>query len=126
MKNVRFALFRPTTGTVTEVICNSLDDIYTALGCETFDIANRDVCGKRFDIYVDDEGLLKENPIVSALSKDLKPMLVGNLLFAHHDRHGNSTAVSDDDIAHLKRCVVNVFAYDTDDILYKAMFPVDY
>ena len=65
---------------------------------------NRKVGGKWFDIIVDDEGMLKENPIVSALDSDMQPALVGNLLFCNWDGEtGEEISLSDDDIKHLEK-----------------------
>ena len=79
-----------------------LDDYYKHLGCDCFDIANRRLGDRRFDIFVDDEGLLKDNPTISAITADNEPMLVGNLIFANHDGQGNTISLSDNDIETIK------------------------
>lgn len=108
-----------------EIECNNLDDYYKALKCECFDIAHRDVDGKRFDIFVDDVGLFVDNPIPSALDKFMKPALVGNLIFANHDESGNTTSLSDEDIAHIKAHSLTI--YDFDHMRgWTAICPVDY
>lgn len=95
-----------------EVECDKLQDFYEYLNCSCIDIANRELSGKRFDIFVDDEGLLKDNPMVSALSKDFKPMLIGNLIFANHDGAGNTTDLTDGDIRVIKRHIFdNISSY---------------
>lgn len=66
-------------------------------------IARRKVGEKIFDIFVDDEGLLKDNPIPTAFTSDLEVALVGNLLFANHDAEGNTTSLSDEDI----ECIID-------------------
>ena len=78
--------------------CKGIDDYYKHLECDCFDIANRKVGNKRFDIFCDDVGLYDENPIVSAISSSQEPMLVGNLIFANHDSEGNTVGLSDEDI----------------------------
>ena len=81
-----------------------LEEYYKYLNCSVIDITNRKVGGKWFDIIVDDEGMLKENPIVSALDSDMQPALVGNLLFCNWDGEtGEEISLSDDDIKHLEK-----------------------
>ena len=78
---------------------------YPLLDCGTFDIVNRRVGGKRFDVYCDDEGILKTGNPVSAIIKDedgLKPMLFGNLVFTRTNRDGETIGISDNDIEAIK------------------------
>lgn len=80
--------------------CEELDDFYKELNAEPFDIVMRDIGGKIFDIFVDDMGLFRDDPIVSAVSKSsFNTELVGNLIFANHDKWGNTTDLSDEDIS---------------------------
>lgn len=87
---------------VREANCHNLSDFYRELNADTLDIARRGIGGWMFDIFVDDEGLLKADPIVSAVDGNLNPMLVGNLVFANHDGHGNTVDLTDEDIEHIK------------------------
>ena len=87
---------------------DNFNDYYKHLNCRIFDIARRKIGGKMFDIYVDDEGLLKSpQPSVSAycLSRN-EPMLVGNLIIANCDEVGNTTDLSDDDIKLIKENLI--------------------
>lgn len=95
-----------------ETECNDLDDFYRDLGADPFDIARRKIGGKMYDIFVDDMGLFKENPIVSAVSKSAEPMLVGNLIFANHDSEGNTTDLSMQDIARICSNMVRIASKD--------------
>lgn len=79
--------------------CN-LDDLYGILNCNTIDIVVRTIGGKPFDIVCDDEGLLKENPIVTAISEKGDYMLVGNLFICNHNKDCLAS-LNDDDIAHI-------------------------
>ena len=81
-----------------------LDKFYELLNCRCFDITDRKIGGKYFDIFCDDEGLLQDpQPPISAYSLETRePMLVGNLIIANHDREGNTTDLSDEDIEHIK------------------------
>ena len=83
---------------------NHLQEYYRYLNCSIVDITSRKVGGKWFDIIADDEGLLKENPIVSALDSNNQPALVGNLLFCNYDSEtGEEVSLTDDDIEHLEK-----------------------
>lgn len=85
-----------------EDIKDDLETFYRIIDCDTIDIVTRYVNDVQFDIICDDEELLKEEPIVTALSMNLKPMLVGTLIFAHNDGHGNLTDITDSDETLLK------------------------
>ena len=106
-----------------EAECECLNDYYEHLKCETFDIATRKIGNKYFDIFVDDIGLFAENPIPSVVDTSLMPMLVGNCIFANHDSEGNTTSLSDDDIAIIKDEVIEIYIADDKDG-YKAITAV--
>ena len=86
----------------TVEIENNLDVYYNLLECRCFDIACRKVGDTYFDIFCDDEGLFKDNPLVTAVrmteSGSLEQMLVGNLLFTHTDSDGNTVGITDADV----------------------------
>lgn len=110
-----------------EIMCGDLQDYYDALKCNCFDIATRKVGDKVFDIFVDDIGLFAEEPIVSAIDSNMKPALVGNLIFANHDREGNTTSLTDDDIKHIEKHALTMINYDADPIkVWTAVQQVDY
>lgn len=85
-----------------KVECNELDDYYEHLKCDCFDIATRKIGNKCFDIFVDDCGLLVEDPVISAVDTEGYPMLAGNLIFANHDDAGNTTSLTDEDIKEIQ------------------------
>ena len=64
------------------VEANTLADYYKLIGCRCLDIIHRRIGDAEVEIVLDDEGLLVENPKVSAISVDGTPMLFGNLLIA--------------------------------------------
>ena len=80
-------------------IDGSLSSYYQILGCDTFDITSRRIGENYYDIYCDDEGLLKSNPIVSAISSDRQPMLVGNLFVTKTNDEGETISLTDEEIA---------------------------
>ena len=80
-------------------VVKSLEDMYREIGCNTIDIATRKVRDKWFDFIVDDEGLLKANPQISAVYRNeqegtCEPALVGTLIICSHDSKGNTTDIS--------------------------------
>lgn len=82
--------------------CKKLDDFYREIGCSCIDIARRSIGGKMFDIFVDDEGLLKADAgehisAVAIEDGEVAPQLVGTLVFANHDAAGNTTDLTLDD-----------------------------
>lgn len=77
---------------------NTLEALYELLGVSLIDIVEYQINGKYFDIVVDDEGLLKPNPKLTALSLDNKLTLFGNLFICHHDEEGNLCSLKDDEM----------------------------
>ena len=91
------------TRTVEVDDTDHLTEYYKLLNCEIVDITSRKIGGKYFDIVADDEGLMKENPIVSALDTEGQPALVGNLLFCNYDPEtGEEVSLTDEDIQLLR------------------------
>lgn len=88
---------------VREVKVEKLDDYYKFLNCDTFDIANRQVGNSRYDLFVDDEGLFRQNPRISAvIDSTQEPALVGNIIFAKRDTSGETVGLTDVDIHNIK------------------------
>jgi len=129
MGKARLLVFDVIGGTgFSEIECSKLDDYYKALKCDCFDVAYRKVGGedgKYFDIFVDDIGLFVDNPIPSAFSSDSGVMLVGNLIFANHDSHGNTTSLSDEDIMLIRNSTSTAIDPETGKA-WTVCFPVDY
>lgn len=78
----------------------SLEDFYKALNCSTIDIVTRKINGKVYDIVCDDEGLLRENPIVTAINGKGGTMLVGNLFICNHEG-SHLTSLSKEDVTNI-------------------------
>lgn len=76
----------------------SLEDLYRLTDSTGIDITSLRIDSTWFDFIVDDEGLLKRNPYVTALSSHMEPVLVGNLVICHHDSNGEIAGLSDADI----------------------------
>jgi hypothetical protein len=107
LNTIKAYYINPKTDTACECdIVDSLDVFYDMLDCGTIDIVNRGFSNskKRFDIICDDEGLLKDEPYVSAVDTRGSAMLVGALLVVGEaDDEGNLTSLSGKDIEFLKR-----------------------
>jgi len=82
-----------------------LEAYYKALDCDCVDVVVRKIGRRKFDVMRDDEGLLKANAKISAIDNLGRTMLVGNLMFFHHDGLGNLFGLSHDDIDHLTKCI---------------------
>jgi len=104
---------------------SKLETYYKLLHCSTIDIAMRRVGDRTFDVVCDDEGLMLDKPVISAISKNCEPMLVGSLLFVHHDAEGNTTGLSDDDVSYLRWHVRHVRTVNDPDG-HPCMTGVDY
>ena len=84
------------TGPIT--IDNSLESLYRILHCDLIDITYLTLGKKEFCVIVDDEGLLKSSPKISAVSASGRPMLVGNLMIVSADGGEDFTSLAPDDI----------------------------
>lgn len=93
---------------------NDLDTFYDLINCDCIDIVERKCGDTYFNIICDDEGLLKDDPRVSAVDKANVPMLVGNLIFIHTDEDGNTIGITDEDAAVLIDHLVMFFAKKRD------------
>lgn len=81
-----------------KTIEDELNAYYKLLDCSTIDIVSRKIGGKVFEIVCDDEGLLKQSPIVSAVDSDGHPALVGSLFICNSEgEHLSSLTPNDTD-----------------------------
>lgn len=64
------------------VEANDLEDYYKYINCRCIDIVRRRIGDVEVEIILDDEGLLIDEPKISAIDITGKPMLCGNLLIA--------------------------------------------
>lgn len=86
---------------------NGLEDYYKYLNCDCIDIASRKIGRKYYDIVVDDEGLLKSEPKISAINDLGGVMLVGNLMVLN-SKDGELTTLTNDDIKYIKKRIVKL------------------
>ena len=106
---MKLALFKNNRIEPIEVK-GELDEYYNLIDCDCIDIVTRKVGDTYFDIICDDEGLLKDNPRVTAVDTEGNPMLVGNLIFSHTDEDGETVGVTDEEIALIRDNVGLAFA----------------
>ena len=67
---------------IKTVEANSLEDYYNLIGCRCVDIIHRMIGDVEVEIVCDDEGMLGDNPKISAVDSTGNPVLCGNLLVA--------------------------------------------
>lgn len=91
-------------GTAQVVECeNDLHAWYKLLNCDIVEMPERQIKGKYYTFICDEEGLLKNNPIVSAINENMEPMLYGNLLIFNIDSENCDIAdLTDEDIEVIK------------------------
>ena len=82
---------------------DELGVFYELINCRCIDIVQRKIGNKYFDVICDDEGLCKDNPVVSAVDTQFRTMLVGNLIVSNSDDEGNLIDLSDEDIKQILR-----------------------
>ena len=81
-------LINPFDETIKEVsILGNLEDIYLLTECSTFDVV---ALSETDDLYVDDEGLLKDNRYFTIYGKPI----AGRGLIMGHDVEGNSISTN--------------------------------
>lgn len=87
-------------------IGKSLEDYYELLDCDIIDITSRRINGEWYEIVCDDEALLKNNPVISAIDSGSQPVLCGNLFITKYDNDGGLKSLEDEDIVNIERNLV--------------------
>ena len=98
MKTIEAFVIDVNKGTVYVAEFKTVSDYCIRLNADMFDITRRRINGKIFDVFCDDEGLLKEDMKVSAFNSDGSVALVGNLIISKNDGFGNGVSLTDNDI----------------------------
>lgn len=88
---------------------DSLLDLYSMLNCDRIDITVASVGATEFDIICDDDGLLKAEPITTAVYSKCDRVLVGSLLFCHHDKKGYLASITNEDILTLTSHITSTY-----------------
>lgn len=76
---------------------NVLSELYRIIGCDPVEVVQVEVEGKFYDVYCDEEFLLKEKPIPT-LYLNAEQVLCGNLVFTTCDEEGKLGGVTKEDI----------------------------
>lgn len=76
---------------------NVLKDLYRILNCELVTCIEIEVNGKLFDVYSDDEALLKPNPVPNLYIDD-NLIIFGSVAFAKADDEGKLVGLTHDDV----------------------------
>lgn len=107
---------------------DNLDDLYRLTECDCIDIPTRQIGDKYYNFVCDDEGLLKENPTVTAYDTNDEPMLVGNLLICNDNDNGELTGLNAQDIFNILSHLITVGYINEDcSIAYRdVLTEVDY
>lgn len=87
---------------------NYLNAYYNMLQCDVFDIVRRKIGEHIYDIYVDDEGLMKNNLKPSVLTFDgerIVEVIVGNAFVCSHNEDGDTISLTDEELMEV-RCYV--------------------
>lgn len=103
------------------VEANGLDDFYRLLNCRCIDVIYRKIGDTECTLIVDDEGLLKDNPIVSAIDVSGTPCLVGNILIAS----GEDTPLTDEEVQNIMFNVAEITTSKHPEP-YRVLVEVDY
>lgn len=96
-------------GEVKEITIKEFEDYYKYLRCDCFDIPTRRIGKEKreFDIFCDDEGLLKFH-IPTAYNSKNQTMLVGNLIFSKTDSEGETISLTPEEIEYIKGYIKKV------------------
>jgi hypothetical protein len=89
-----------------------LEDMYRLIGCRCIDITVRRVSGRPYNIVCDDEGLLRDDPTVSAMGTDMRPQLVGNLLLFGIAPDMDTRSLTDEEMGEVDEAVREVIDFD--------------
>lgn len=97
-------------------IKNELSEFYKLIDCRHIDITYRKMRGKTYAVVCDDEGLLKEKPIVSFLT--VHPFernldLVGNIVIANI-KEDDLDDLTDEDVENIMRSKARYGRYVSD------------
>ena len=83
-------------------IQDTLGSYYSVLGCDTIDIVRRRIGKHRYTIVCDDNGLLSDDPLISAIDLFGRVMLVGAILIVNDDGP-HLASLTADDISYIRR-----------------------
>jgi len=94
-----------------------LRELYHYLKCDLIDITKIKIGDRYFDAIVDDEGLLKNDYVISLFEND-KPRLVGNIILTKYSRQGNNKGLTEEEIKYIDEHQQKSY-YTTTETVYK-------
>lgn len=98
---------RITQGRVyTLTIPDTVEAFQTMCGCTTFDVTRRYIGTGLYDVYCDDEGLLRNRAVSAVDAASGNPVLVGTLVVSASDDDGTSRSLTSEEIGEVSRCVL--------------------
>lgn len=90
------------------LVYNDYKDYYPLLNCDTFDIQRRTFSnGKEYDIFLDDEGLFKEEKIPAIITTSARTpnkiveVIYGNVFITQANEDGETISIPDNEIEEL-------------------------
>jgi hypothetical protein len=103
--------FKPQEGKYEIIECEEKDTYRTMrdfIGniIEPRDIIVNEEEGSVISMYVDEEGLLKDNPIVSVIDHAHRPILVGNVVVAKINAEGETVTLTETEIERITASTV--------------------
>lgn len=123
---MKYLLIDVINNKVEMVEADGLDDFYRILNCRCIDIIHRKIGDTECTLIIDDEGLLKDDPIVSAIDVTGLPCLVGNILIAS-DRtvDGELTELTNEEVQDIMFNVAEITTLKRSEP-YRVLVEVDY
>ncbi len=82
---------------------DELEVFYELIGTDTIDIVAHKIDGEWFEFIVDDNGMLRSNPKVTAFGMDNQPMLVGSLIICKYAGEGELGSLKVNDVKILQK-----------------------
>ncbi|KJY54740.1 hypothetical protein JF73_17540 (plasmid) [Lactobacillus helsingborgensis] len=110
ISKIKVLIIDPEKGITEKVIDNNLRSFYREINCNYIDISSWSITGQDYDFIIDDEGLLKPNPMVSVISLNNKPIFFGRIILTRNCE-GLQTSLTDKDIKKIKKHLENYFNY---------------
>lgn len=111
-KKITGVLLDVNTQRVKPVTVNDdLQEYYKILGCDLIEIVARKIAGRTFLIVCDEEGTLKEKPVISGLDTGFHPALVGSLFICKPGEDGELGSLETEDVYFIKDFIQRIPAF---------------
>lgn len=123
---MKYLLIDVINNDVRLVEADGLDDFHKLLNCRCINIISRKIGDTECNLIIDDEGLLIDNPIVSAIDVSGTPCLFGNILIASgRTVDGELTELTDEEVQDIMFNVTEIRTSKHPEP-YRVLFEVDY